>query len=66
MMKPSPALLVKLGSIIVHFDEATSPGGHDFDLNTARQLLQDPDVKAWIAAMSKAAMLPVKRNEKKD
>lgn len=61
MMNPDAALLVKLGSIIVHFDEATSPNGHDFDINTARTLLADPDVKAWIDAMTKAAMLPQKR-----
>lgn len=61
MMKPSPTLLVKLGSIIVHFDEATAPGGHEFDINTARQLLADPEVKEWIDTMNKAAMLPLKR-----
>jgi hypothetical protein len=62
MMKPSPALLVKLGSIIVHFDEATEPGAHEFDLHTARQLLADPEVAAWMKAMTAAAMLPVKRS----
>lgn len=62
LLKPSPALLVKLGSIIVHFDEATSPGGRlDFDLVTARQLLADPEVKEWIDKMNEAAMLPLKR-----
>ena len=63
MMNPSPTLLVKLGSIIVHFDEATAPGGHAYDLMAARQLLDDPEVKNWIAQMSAAAMLPVKRSE---
>ena len=61
MMNPPPALLVKLGSIIVHFDEGTSPGGHEYDLHTARQLLADPDVKDWIEKMTAAAMLPLKR-----
>jgi hypothetical protein len=55
MMNPSPALLVKLGSIIVHFDEATEPGAHEFDLHTARQLLADPEVAAWMKAMDAAA-----------
>lgn len=63
MMNPNAALLVKLGSIIVHFDEATSPGAHEYDLHTARQLLLDPDVKDWIAKMTAAAMLPVKRTK---
>jgi hypothetical protein len=62
MMKPSPTLLVKLGSIIVHFDEATELGGHKFDIQTARQLLNDPDVSEWIKQMNGAAMLPVKRS----
>lgn len=63
MMQPSPALLVKLGSIIVHFDEATEPGAHAYDLTTARQLLADPEVADWMKQMRAAAMLPVKRSE---
>jgi len=62
MMKPDAALLVKLGSIVVHFDEYTGVRGHAYDLHTARQLLDDPDVKVWIAEMTKAAMLPQKRS----
>jgi hypothetical protein len=62
IMNPSPALLVKLGSIIVHFDEFNSPGGHEYDLHTAHQLMADPDVKEWMDEMNGAAMLPVKRN----
>jgi hypothetical protein len=60
-LRPSVTTLVKLGSIIVHFDEATMPGGHEFDMHTARTLLEDYEVKAWISAMNKLAMLPVKR-----
>ena len=63
MMQPSAGLLVKLGSIIVHFDEATEPGAHAYDLTTARQLLADPEVADWLKAMGAAAMLPVKRSE---
>lgn len=63
MMQPDASLLVKLGSIIVHFDEANEPGAHAYDLQTARQLLADPEVVAWMAAMRAAAMLPVKRSE---
>ena len=61
-MNPSPALLVKLGSIIVHFDEATESGAHAYDLMTARQLLADPEVSEWMQQMQVAAMLPVKRS----
>ena len=59
--KPPVTTLVKLGSIVVHFDEATMPGGHQFDMHTARTLLEDHEVKAWLEAMNKMAMLPVKR-----
>ena len=62
MLQPSAALLVKIGSALVHFDEATGPGGHEVDLHTARQLLADPEVKDWIDTMTKAAMLPLKRS----
>lgn len=62
MMQPPPALLVKIGSALVHFDEGTGAGGHEYDLCAARQLLADPDVKQWIEQMTKAAMLPVKRS----
>lgn len=61
-LQPSVGLLVKLGSIAVHADEFTSPRGHEFDLQAMKQLLADPDVVAWIAAGTKAAMLPLKRS----
>lgn len=60
------SLLVKLGSIAVHADELTtmSPNavrGHEFDKQVIRQLLADPEVSEWLAAMAKDALLPVKR-----
>lgn len=61
-LQPSVGLLVKIGSALVHFDEFNSPGGHEYDLHTAKQLLADPEVAAWIAAGTKAAMLPHKRS----
>lgn len=62
-LQPSVGLLVKLGSIAVHADEFTSPGGHEYDLQAMKQLLSDPEVTAWIASGTKAAMLPLKRNQ---
>ena len=59
-MAPSITLLCKLGSIAVHADEMTEPGGHPFDVTAMRQLLADPEVKEWIVAMG--AMLPLKRS----
>jgi hypothetical protein len=62
-LAPSPALLVKLGSIIVHADEFTSGDGHEFDLGAMKVLLADPAVKAWIADGTKRALLPLKRKK---
>jgi hypothetical protein len=59
MLKPRAALLVKLGSIAVHADEFTSPDG--FDLTAMRGLLNDPEVIEWLAKMTAAAFVPVKR-----
>lgn len=61
-LKPSIKLLVKLGSIAVHADEMISPSGHDVDKIALEQGLADQEVKDWVAAMTKMAMLPVKRN----
>lgn len=68
-LKPPLSLLVKLGSIAVHCEELLAPprldkkrghvGGHEFDKTAAEQLLNDPEVKAWIKQMG--AFMPVKR-----
>lgn len=60
-LQPTPSLLVKLGSIAVHAEELMSPGGHPFDKAALGTLYDDPEVKEWIAQMTKMAMLPVKR-----
>lgn len=62
MKKPSLGLLVKLGSIAVHAEEIISPHRHSFDIDAIQSLLDDAEVREWIACMSKAALLPVKRN----
>lgn len=61
-LKPSIRLLVKLGSAVVHADEYFSTGRHEFDLIAFQQHLADPEVKEWIAVMTKSAFLPVKRS----
>jgi len=58
-LKPRLSILVKLGSIAVHVDEMLGPGGHNFDRIALQQLLNDPEIKAWIADMG--GYLPVKR-----
>lgn len=60
-LSPGPALLAKLGSIIVHADELTSPQGHYFDQSALRALLEDEEVQAWLAAMDDMAFIPKKR-----
>lgn len=57
----SATLLMKLGSIMVHAEEALGPGGHAHDLAALRALLSDPEVVAWREAMDALALLPVKR-----
>lgn len=59
-LKPSPALLCKLGSILVHAEELTSPTGHIFD-HSALKTAWDYEVIEWMEQMNKMGMLPVKR-----
>ncbi len=61
-LNPSPALLAKLGSIVVHVAEGSSAQGHAFDWQTARQLSNDPEVVEWLSQMGKLAMIPVRRD----
>lgn len=57
----SAALLCKLGSIVVHVEEMMSPEGHHYDKLALENLLADSEVREWIEAMDKLAMLPKKR-----
>ncbi len=61
-LTPNLATLVKLGSIAVHVDEMMSPGAHEFDRISIKSLLDDPEVKAWMAEMDKQGFLPKKRS----
>lgn len=60
-LKPSPSLLVCLGSIAVHTDELMGPGGHTFDRVALQTLFANPELKAWIQEMTALGMLPVQR-----
>lgn len=60
-LKPGVGLLVKLGSALVHADEAMSENGVAEDEATFRRLLADPEVVPWIDAMNDSGFLPVKR-----
>ncbi len=61
ILKPTPQLLIKLGSIIVHYKEYLSPDGHALDLDAINALMDDEDVKEWMAGMDKMAFLPKMR-----
>lgn len=60
-LKPSVGVLVKLGSIIVHMEEAMSDKAHRFDISALESCLNDPEVKEWVKAMDAMAFLPLKR-----
>lgn len=59
-------LRCKLVSIIVHVDEGGAAdgteGGHPFDWVAIRSLLADPEVRTWVAEMTRLGFAPVKRN----
>lgn len=61
IMAPGAALLCKLGSIVVHAEEAVSPMGHPLDVLVLKGLLNDPDVKRWLGEMHRQALVPVLR-----
>lgn len=61
-LNPSAQLLIKLGSIIVHYQEYTSGKGHEVDKSAIDSLLEDKDIKVWMKEMNKMAFLPIKRN----
>ena len=60
-LKPNAGLLVKLGSIVVHYQELCSHKGHYFDQAALTTLESDPEVIEWFKQMTKLAFLPVKR-----
>jgi len=60
-LQPSLALLCKLGSIIIHTEEARSAEGHAMDVLALASLRADPEVEAWLAVMQARALLPARR-----
>lgn len=60
-LKPTPALLAKLGSLIVHVEEGSNAGGHEFDWSVVQMLIADQDVMDWVVSMEKLALVPVLR-----
>jgi len=60
-LMPNPTLLIKLGSIIVHYKEFCSPTGNVIDKETVDAMLQQTDVKEWMEEMDRMALLPKER-----
>ncbi len=58
-LTPSPTLLMKLGSLIIHYRELVSADGRFLDKTVIDSLEADPEVIAWIKGMG--PMLPVMR-----
>jgi len=58
---PNTNVLIKLGSLFVHVEEAISTKAHSFDILAIKQILEDDDVKAWIEKMDNLALVPKKR-----
>ena len=63
LLRPSAALLCKLGSLIVHAAEYLDAAGrgHPFDKDAFDTLMEDPEVREWMNGMDKLSMLPMKR-----
>jgi hypothetical protein len=59
---PSLSVSVRLASLAIHIDEFLSPHGHPFDKDAISTLLNDAEVRAYLAEMDKAGFLPKKRN----
>ncbi len=61
-LKPSPTLLMKIGSAMIHAEELieTKFKNADFDIPAFNSVAQDSEVVEWVKAMG--PMLPHKRN----
>lgn len=60
-LKPRLQLLVKLGSLVVHHEEAESVKSHPLDRQAVANLRNAPEVADWFDEMNRRAFLPVKR-----
>ena len=58
---PNLGLCCKLGSIIVHIQEALSKKGSGYDIQALIPLVNDKEVNDWLKEMDKMTLLPKKR-----
>ncbi len=60
-MNPKLSVLVKLGSLLMHYQEFLSPQAHHTDRLAIQTLEKDHEVIEWVKAMQDLSLLPVKR-----
>jgi hypothetical protein len=60
-LNPSPQVLIKIGSLLVHYQEFNSSDGHYVDKAAIDSLEQDEDIQEWLRVMAEAALVPLKR-----
>lgn len=60
---PPTQLLVKVGTILVHLDEALGQGltPKPFTWSDVRSMLADREVQEWLTSLRAKSLLPVKR-----
>lgn len=57
----TPMLAAKIGSALMHADEASSKDGHAYDWAAFRALAGDADVQNWMSSLARDGLLPVRR-----
>lgn len=62
-LKPEATTLIKVGSLLIHYQEYNSSDCHALDKAAIDSLEKDPDVIQWIKEMTELALLPVKRKQ---
>jgi len=60
-LKPSLALLVKIGSAVVHADEFMGPTGHPLDKTAFDDLMRNAELQTWLSDLTEKGYLPVRR-----
>ncbi len=62
-LEPSPAILIAVASLVVHYEEWTSSQGHPYDKEVIDDIRNSSEVKEWFDQMNELSFLPVKRNK---
>lgn len=60
-LTPTIGLLCKLGSLLIHLEEGSGEGNHQYDWAAIDSIQTDPEIQEWLKAMDAMALLPKKR-----